>query len=70
MRTLAGNGEEGFVDEQGADERFRAQDEDGNTLVTDVGNNAVRGVTMAGVVSTVLHFDRAPPCPPPRPRAN
>jgi hypothetical protein len=73
VRTLAGNGEEG--EGKGADARLSyqsgvAQDKDGNILVTDVGNNAVRRVTMAGVASTVLHFDRAPPCPPPRLRAN
>ena len=58
VRTLAGNGQPGFVDGQGADARFHnpmglAVDVDGSILVTDCGNHAVRRVTMAGAVSTV-----------------
>jgi hypothetical protein len=58
VRTLAGNGEPGFVDGQGAAARFNhpaglAVDVDGSILVTDPGNHAVRRVTMAGAVSTV-----------------
>ena len=58
VRTLAGNGEAGFVDGQGAAARFNcpvglALDVDGSILVIDYGNHAVRRVTMAGAVSTV-----------------
>jgi hypothetical protein len=57
VRTLAGNGEPGFVDWQGAAARFNRPvglvvDVDDNILVTDYGNHAVRRVTMAGAVST------------------
>lgn len=58
VRTLAGNGEAGFVDAQGAAARFKwpaglALDVDGSILVVDSGNHAVRRVTMDGFVSTV-----------------
>lgn len=58
VRTLAGNGHEGFEDGQGASARFNcplglALDVDGSVLVADSGNHAVRRVTMEGVVSTV-----------------
>ena len=58
VRTLAGSGEPGFQDGQGADARFRypmglALDADGSVLVVDMYNHAVRRVTMAGAVSTV-----------------
>jgi sugar lactone lactonase YvrE len=58
VRTLAGNGEAGFTDGQGAAARFNsptglARDKDGSILVADMGNNAVRRVTMEGKVSTV-----------------
>ena len=58
VRTLAGNGEPGLVDGQGAAARFNcpqglARDKDGSILVADTGNNAVRRVTMDGEVSTV-----------------
>jgi hypothetical protein len=58
VRTLAGNGEAGFADGQGAAARFNcpaglALDADGSLLVTDCRNHAVRRVTMAGAVSTV-----------------
>ena len=58
VRTLAGNGEAGFADGQGAAARFNfpsglARDKDGSILVADRGNNAVRRVTMEGAVSTV-----------------
>jgi DNA-binding beta-propeller fold protein YncE len=58
VRTLAGNGNRGFVDGQGAAARFNepvglAVDVDGSILVTDRGNHAVRRVTMPGAVSTV-----------------
>jgi len=58
VRTLAGNGEAGFADGQGAAARFTypeglALDVDGSVLVADFGNHAVRRVTMAGAVSTV-----------------
>ena len=61
VRTLAGSeeGEAGFADGQGAAARFNhprglALDADGRSvLVADLGNHAVRRVTMAGAVSTV-----------------
>jgi DNA-binding beta-propeller fold protein YncE len=58
VRTIAGNGEAGFADGQGAAARFHrpmglALDKDGSILVADKGNNAVRRVTMEGAVSTV-----------------
>ena len=58
VRTLAGNGEAGFADGQGAAARFNfptalARDKDGSILVADGGNSAVRRVTMEGAVSTV-----------------
>jgi hypothetical protein len=58
VRTLAGNGEAGFADGQGAAASFRhpfglARDKDGSILVADRGNHAVRRVTMEGEVSTV-----------------
>lgn len=58
VRTLAGNGEPGFVDGQGAAASFYyprglALDVDGSILVVDTLNHAVRRVTMAGAVSTV-----------------
>jgi len=51
VRTLAGNGEAGFADVQGAAARFNhptglARDKDGSILVADQNNNAVRRVTM------------------------
>ena len=58
VRTLAGSGEAGFADGQGAAARFNhpaglARDKDGSILVADRGNHAVRRVTMEGDVSTV-----------------
>jgi len=57
VRTLVGNGQRGFADGQGADARFHypsglAMDPEGNVLVADWGNSAIRKVTMAGAVST------------------
>ena len=57
VRTLVGNGQTGFADGQGADSHFNypsglVMDPEGNVLVTDCGNNAIRKVTMAGTVST------------------
>jgi hypothetical protein len=57
VRTLVGNGEAGFADGQGADARFHypsglAMDPEGNVLVADFGNGAIRKVTMTGAVST------------------
>jgi len=58
VRTLAGNGEPGIVDGQGAAARFNfpwglAVDVDDSILVTEYGNHTVRRVTMSGLVSTV-----------------
>ena len=57
VRTLVGNGQQGFADGQGQDARFSypsglAMDPEGNVLVADWGNCAIRKVTMAGAVST------------------
>ena len=57
VRTLVGNGQEGFADGQGTDSRFNypsglVMDPEGNVLVADWGNSAIRKVTMAGAVST------------------
>jgi sugar lactone lactonase YvrE len=54
VRTLVGNGQAGFADGQGAGARFNepsglALDQEGNLLVADFGNNAIRCVTMAGL---------------------
>ena len=59
VKTLAGNGEDGFVDGQGSTVRFNqprglALDLDGNLLVADSWNHAIRKVTMAGVVTTLV----------------
>jgi DNA-binding beta-propeller fold protein YncE len=59
VRTLVGNGEAGFVDGRGAEARFRwprglALDREGNLVVADCGNHAIRFVTMAGVVTTLV----------------
>ena len=58
MRTLAGNGEPGFVDGQEAEVRFNNPtglelDKDERILVTHSNNHSVWRVTMAGAVSTV-----------------
>ena len=62
VRTLCGNGQAGFADGHGAAARFNcpcglALDQEGNLLVADYGNSAIRlvttGMTMAGVVITV-----------------
>lgn len=59
VTTLAGSGEveQGSVDGVGAAARFAAPagvavDGSGNVFVADVGNNAIRKITPAGVVST------------------
>jgi sugar lactone lactonase YvrE len=59
VHTLVGNGQAGFADGQGAGALFNepyglALDQEGNLLVADFGNNAIRRVTMAGSVSTVV----------------
>lgn len=56
--TLAGNGESGFSDGPAANARFNfpedvAIDEAGNVFVADTKNNAIRMVTLAGLVKTV-----------------
>jgi hypothetical protein len=58
MGTLAGNGEAGFADGQGAAARFcyprgLERDTDGSILVADSDNHAVPWVTMEGEESTV-----------------
>eukprot|EP00985_Skeletonema_marinoi_P033166 scaffold40638_cov190-Skeletonema_marinoi.AAC.2 len=58
--TLAGSksGEEGFVDGEGSDARFRhpegvAVDHDGYVYVADTGNNAIRMISPNGNVTTI-----------------
>jgi len=58
VRTLAGNGQAGFVDGVGRAARFREPIglgllPNGDLVVADSGNHAIRVVTMEGVVSTV-----------------
>jgi hypothetical protein len=54
VRTLAGNGEKGLQNGNGAAARFNkpfglALDEDGSILVADMDNHVVRRVTMTGM---------------------
>jgi len=58
VSTLAGNGTSGLVDGAGTVAQFRgpagvAVDGSGNVYVADSGNNAIRKITAAGVVSTL-----------------
>ncbi|MCL2726555.1 MAG: hypothetical protein FWD69_19215 [Polyangiaceae bacterium] len=58
VSTLAGNGTNGFADDTGTAASFNspwglAVDTSGNVYVADNGNNKIRKVTSAGVVSTV-----------------
>ena len=62
MSVLAGSGTPGFADGSGAAAVFRspqavALDAAGNLYVTDSGNYAVRKVSPAGMVTTVVHGD-------------
>lgn len=57
VTTVAGNGEIGYVDGAVADARFYASqgavtDATGNIYVADYGNNNIRKITPAGIVST------------------
>ena len=58
VSTLAGDGTEGFKDGTGEQARFRQPvalvvNSDGNLYVADFGNNAIRKVSMSGVVTTI-----------------
>lgn len=58
LSSLAGNGQPGFADGQGAQAQFNAPqglavDQAGNIYVADGNNHRVRKVTPAGVVSTL-----------------
>ncbi|WP_448702279.1 NHL repeat-containing protein [Mucilaginibacter sp. AW1-3] len=58
VTTLAGNGTLGYVDDTGANAQFYAPqgvvaDANGNVYVADYGNNIIRKITAAGVVSTL-----------------
>lgn len=57
VTTVAGNGNNGYVDGVGIEAEFRAPfgvdlDETGNIYVTDGSNHRIRKITPAGVVST------------------
>ena len=58
LRRLAGNGTAGYVDATGTSAEFYgalglAIDANNNLYVGDYGNNVVRKITPAGVVSTL-----------------
>nr|WP_294946646.1 hypothetical protein [uncultured Mucilaginibacter sp.] len=58
VSTLAGNGNPGYADGTGATATFNtpigiAVDANGNVYVADYGNNLVRKITPAGVVTTI-----------------
>ena len=63
IHTMAGNGEKGFVDGQGANARFSEPVDivlapNGDFLVSDWGNHAIRRVTPQGCVSTLAGCGR------------
>jgi sugar lactone lactonase YvrE len=62
MSVLAGSGTSGFADGPAATAAFRspqglALDGAGNLFVTDAGNNAIRKISPAGMVTTVVRGD-------------
>ena len=59
VSTLAGNGEAGFADGQGADARFNKPHSvvvaaNGDLIVSDQGNHCLRMVTPEGAVRTLV----------------
>ena len=64
VSTLAGNGEAGFADGQGADARFNRPHSvvvaaNGDFIVSDTGNHSIRVLTPQGAVRTLCGNGKA-----------